>query len=65
MARKFSGVAQRPQPPKLGLSTESQLPPEEVVTEVTLKLKLVPVLATVRICGSGLSPPKDLVKDNG
>ena len=55
------GVAQRTQPPKLTLFAVSQLPPVAVDT-LTVKLKEVPVLATVKVCGNGLGPPNGLVK---
>src|SRR4029077_19934220 len=56
-----SGIAQRTQPPKLTLFAVSQVPPV-AVDALTVKLKAAPVLAMVRVCGSGLVPPNDLVK---
>src|SRR4029077_4874602 len=52
IAVSVCGVEQRTQPPKLTFFTESQLPPVAVDTLV-VKLKLAPVLAAVKVWGSG------------
>src|SRR5437870_5480927 len=56
-----SGVVHRTQLFQEVLSIFSQSPPFAVVAK-DVKLKLVPVLASVRVCGSGLFPLNDLVK---
>jgi hypothetical protein len=64
IARIFCGIPHKPQPLKLTLATDSQLPPVLVVAAYE-KLKFAPLLVTVNVCGSGLAPLKTLVKDNG
>jgi hypothetical protein len=57
MTRMVSGVVQQFDPE---FTMDNHDPPVLVVAEA-LKLKSVPVLTMVRICGSGFAPPKDLV----
>src|SRR6201982_1216838 len=61
IAVSVCGVEQRTQPPKHTFFTESQLPPVAVDT-LAVKLKLAPVLAAVKVWGSGSAPPKNCVK---
>src|SRR5215471_17278234 len=55
------GVGQRAQLPKLLLSTESQFPPV-AVKAWTVKLKVMPVLGIIKVCGSGSAPANGFVK---
>jgi hypothetical protein len=62
--RRLCGVPQVVQPLKLTVVTDSQFPPV-VVVAAYVKLKFVPALVTVTVCGSGFAPLKTLVKDSG